>query len=209
MARKVTRISVLILGMVLLFSRAISSQGKTDANSSTPANRPPEYPENEVGMLIQAWQWISISPEVPSKTHARHGLAAALSYGAVSANVISEYAGAHAAVQISPRKLVICVCGLISLPGSPALVRLHGKKETRELDGGRLQPFRGKVSEAQKNDLVPIDVSHPERMVWLVQSTAPLSPGEYALMLGTQNVSLFPFTVTDKPAASPASSESN
>src|SRR5258708_35392870 len=41
-----------------------------------------------------------------------------------------------------------------------------------------------------------VDVTQPENMVWLVRPQQPLPAGEYALMLATQNVSIFPFTVT-------------
>jgi hypothetical protein len=78
-------------------------------------------------------------------------------------------------------------------------VRLHPKKQSRELDGGRMivYPVVGgsKMADANKSDLIPVDVSHPDPQVWLVRSQIPLEPGEYALMLGTQNLSIFPFTV--------------
>ena len=152
MRRNAARMNAWTLGVALLFSSFTSAQSKPSASSATPANRSvPDYPEDEAGILIQAPQWTSISSEVPSKTHAKRGWAAALSYGAVPANVVSEYAGAHASVQIPPGKLQICICGVV-LQGTPVIVKLRGKKDARELNGGRLQPFRGKLSEAQKND---------------------------------------------------------
>ena len=207
MYRRSIRMIGLILSIILFFSRVASPQSKPDA-SPAPTNRTLEdYPRGEVGILIQTTDWTSISPEGPSKTRAKRGWAAALSYGAVPANVVSEYPGAHASVQVASGKVLICICGSISLPGPPAIVRLHPKKGARELNGGRLQPFRGKLSEAQQSDLVLVDISYPQEWVSLVQSTDPLPPGEYALMLGTQNMSIFPFTVTDKSSASSASSE--
>jgi hypothetical protein len=87
---------------------------------------------------------------------------------------------------------------MISLPGDPVLVRLRPKKGSRELDGGKMivYPVVGgsKMADANKSDLIPIDVSHPDAHVWLIRPQSPLEPGEYALMLGTQNLSIFPFT---------------
>ena len=52
-----------------------------------------------------------------------------------------------------------------------------------------------KVAEAQKSDLIAVSISKPEDTVWLIQPEEMLPPGEYALMLGTQNIVIFPFTV--------------
>jgi hypothetical protein len=117
------------------------------------------------------------------------------------AATVTDYEGLHARVQIEPGRPVICICHLISLPGNPALVRLHPKKNVRELDGGKLH-IGAKFAEAEKSDLIPINVSQPEDTVWLVQPQQPLPAGEYALMAGTQNMNVFPFTVA---AASPSS----
>ena len=62
-----------------------------------------------------------------------------------------------------------------------------------------------KLAEAEKNDLIPTIVSQPEGTVWLVQPQQALPDGEYALMAGTQNMSIFPFTVA---AATPSSAAS-
>jgi hypothetical protein len=133
---------------------------------------------------------------MPSKTHVKHGLAASLSYGAVPATPVANYDGIHAQVQIGPDRPVICICHLISLPGTPVLVRLHSKKDFRELDGSRLPVIGAKVTEASKNDLILTGVSQPETNVWLVRPREALPAGEYALMLGTQNLNIFPFTVS-------------
>jgi len=42
-------------------------------------------------------------------------------------------------------------------------------------------------------------VSQPERGVWLVRPRQDLPAGEYALMLGTRNVNIFPFTLAAAP----------
>jgi hypothetical protein len=59
------------------------------------------------------------------------------------------------------------------------------------------------MADANKSDLIPVEVSQPDSQIWLVRSQIPLEPGEYALMLGTQNLSIFPFTVV-LPAAHPS-----
>jgi hypothetical protein len=57
-----------------------------------------------------------------------------------------------------------------------------------------------KMADANKSDLIPADVSRPDPHVWLIRPQAPLPPGEYALMLGTQNISIYPFAVVPPPA---------
>jgi hypothetical protein len=52
------------------------------------------------------------------------------------------------------------------------------------------------VASSDKSDLIPVEVSHPAENVWLVRPQAPLGSGEYALMLGTQNMNIYPFTAS-------------
>jgi hypothetical protein len=141
---------------------------------------------------------------MPSKTRAAHGLAASLSYGIVPAKVVAEYEGDHASAQVGTGRPILCLCHFVSLPGVPVIVRLHPKKDARELDGGRMfvYPVVGgsKMVDANKTDLISADVSHPDPQVWLIRPQSPLEPGEYALMLGTQNIAIFPFTVVASSA---------
>jgi hypothetical protein len=185
-----------ILGLVSL----VPAQAPSTTSAALQESVKADYPKDRAGILIQKLDWVTIEASMPTKTKAKRGLAASLSYGAVPANVVAEYAGLHAQVQIEPGQPVICICHLISLPGDPALVKLHPKKESRELDGGRMTvlPIVGgsKTADANKSDLIAVDLSHPESTVWLVRPQQALPPGEYALMLGTQNVSIFPFTVS-------------
>jgi hypothetical protein len=170
---------------------------------TVPANRRspslPSYPTDLVGILVQNPDWTEISGASPAKTKTKHGIAASLSYGVVPATIIAEYTGLHAQTQVKPRQPTFCLCHLISLPGDPIIVRLHPRKETRELDGGNMivYPIVGgsKQADANKSDLIAVDVSHPDPHVWLVRPQGELEAGEYALMLGTQNMSIFPFTV--------------
>jgi hypothetical protein len=88
---------------------------------------------------------------------------------------------------------------MVSLPGQPVIVRLHAKKGARELDGGRMTVYPvvggSKMADANKSDLIPVDVQQQDSQIWLIRPQSTLPPGEYALMLGTQNLSIFPFTV--------------
>lgn len=164
-----------------------------------------DYPTNRPGILIQDSDWYSVPSESPSKSHVKHGFAPAVTYGLAPAAMVSDYEGIHARVQIESGLPVICICRFYSIPGDPVIVKLHPdpKKDLRELDAGNLH-VGVKMEEAQKNDLVPVNVSQPEDMVWLVQPQQPLPPGEYALMLGTQNIIIYPFTVSP-PSPSPPS----
>jgi len=148
--------------------------------------------------------WVDLLAEFPSKTRAKRALAASLTYGAVPAAVIAEYPGQHAKLQLQTRRPVLCICHLVSIPGAPVLVRLHPKKDSRELDGGRLPPLGAKIAEAKQSDLVPTEVVQPENTYWLVRASEDLPAGEYALMLGTQNLSIFTFTIASPPGENPA-----
>jgi hypothetical protein len=158
-----------------------------------------DYPMDQVGVLIQGTQWTAVANQNPTKTRLAHSIAASLSYGVVPAKIVAEYEGEHASTQVETAQPVVCLCRFVSLPGEPVLVRLHPKKGVRELDGGRMTVYpivgNSKMADANKSDLIPSDVSHPDPYVWLVRPQSPLEPGEYALMLGTQNISIYPFTV--------------
>jgi hypothetical protein len=199
-----SRLPSLILGGISLLPLLAPAQSKPDANSPKPSTVTADYPKDRTGVLIDSSGWTEVPQAFPSKTHVKHGIAASLTYGAVPAVVVAEYEGLHAPVQLEPGRPVLCICHLISLPGAPVVVRLHPKKNSRELDGGRLPVLGAKVSEATKSDLVDVDMSQPENTVWLVRPREALPSGEYALMLGTQNMSIFAFTISNPANASPA-----
>jgi hypothetical protein len=154
---------------------------------------------NHPGIFIQSSTWKDIAGQMPAKTKAAHSIAAGLSYGLVPAKVVAEYEGGHASTEVEPGQPVLCICHILSLPGQPVIVRLHIKKNARELDGGKMivYPVVGgsKMADANKSDLIPVDVSQPAPQVWLVHPQLALVPGEYALMLGTQNINIYPFSV--------------
>jgi hypothetical protein len=165
-----------------------------------------DYPADRAGIFVQISSWQEMKDEMPSKTKARHSIAASLSYGAVPAKLVAEYEGNHAQTQLQGGQLMICICQLLSLPGDPVIVRLHPKTHSRELDGGKMivYPVVGgsKTATANKTDLIAVDIAHPAPHVWLIRSQSPLAAGEYALMLGTQNVNIYPFTVPASVAES-------
>jgi hypothetical protein len=202
MASRATYVAI-VLGIASAFPPLTAAQNKTspDSASATPPTVTADYPRDRAGLFMQTSDWTSIPSEAPAKIRLKHGFAPALTYGIAPAAAVTDYEGLHARIQIEPGRPVICLCHLISLPGNPALVRLHPKKNLRELDGGNLH-IGAKIAEAEKTDLIPINISQPESTVWLVQPQQALPAGEYALMLGTQNMSIFPFTVV---AANPLS----
>ena len=221
------RPAAVVMGIVFACPLVAAAQDAAKPGTPTPAQRPaqekpPEaeqppkgshsadtlsdvdYPSRSVGVLIHDSDWVSVPGAAPSKNHVKHGFASSMSYGIAPAAMVSDYQGLHAKVQIKPGEPVICLCHFISLPGEPVLVRLHPvpKKDLRELHAGNLH-LGTKQEEAEKSDMIPVQTAHPEETVWLVQPKQALPPGEYALMLGTQNLALFPFTVAaeNSPAA--------
>jgi hypothetical protein len=205
------RRTVLISGLLLIASFVLSTVhaqnqpvpvGVVGENQPAPGSSPEltaDYPMDRAGVLIQSAQWTAVANQNPTKTRAAHGIAASLSYGMVPVKIVAEYEGEHAPTQVEAARPILCICHIISLPGYPVIVRLHPKKGARELDGGRMIAYpvvgNSKMADANKSDLIPVDVSQPDPQVWLIRPQSPLEPGEYALMLGTQNMSIFPFTV--------------
>jgi hypothetical protein len=198
------RFSDAVLAGIFLLPVFTAAQSKTDTNSSAPSNLTADYPKERTAVMIESSSWAVVPGAFPSKSHVKRGVAASLTYGAVPAAIVAEYDGLHAQVQITPGRPVICISHFVSLPGTPVLVRLHPKKNIRELDGGRLPVIGAKMSEAKENDLIPVEVSQPESIVWLVRPLQALPEGEYALMLGTQNMAVFPFTVSNPASDSPS-----
>ncbi len=172
------------------------------------ADANPDYPMDQAGILIKGDKWMPVANQYPVRTRAAHSIAASLSYGIVPVKIVADYGGAQASTQVAVAQPVLCICHMMSLPGDPVLVRLHPKKGERELDGGRMIVFpivgNSKMADANKTDLIAVDVTQPDPHVWLIHPQVALEPGEYALMLGTQNLSIFPFGVT-APASAPPS----
>lgn len=194
-------VAALFLGNASPRLSQTAKETKPKSSSAAPSTFTADYPKDEAGMLIENSGWTSVPNEAPSKTKVKHGLAHALTTGAVPAAVVATYDGAHAQIQVPPGRPILCICHVLSIPGAPALVKLHSKKGSRELDGGRLPIMGAKITEAAENDLITVEVSQPENTVWLVRPREALPPGEYALMLGTQNMSIFPFTVVNNDSA--------
>lgn len=204
---------ILLLWMAVLLLQASSvSSFQSPAQSRPDANPPPtttlsaDYPDDDVGVLIENSGWTTVPNVSPTKTKAKHGIAHSFTYGAVPATVVTTYDGAHSEVPIQPGRPTVCIWHAPPLPGAPVIVKLRAKKDSRELDGGRLPIIGAKTAEARENDLIPVAVSQPESGVWLVRPVEAIPSGEYALMLGTQNINIFPFTVvaSGNPAPPPS-----
>lgn len=197
-----SRLLVLSGFLVLATSTAVAAfaQNQLPQATSGNANLTTDYPTRPPGIFIKAQLWQQIHNQVPAKIKGARVFAAAFSYGLVPAKVVAEYEREHSATAVDTAQPILCICHMFSLPGEPVIVRLHPKKGARELDGGKFIVYPlvggGKISDASKSDLIPVDQSHPDDTVWLVRPQSPLAPGEYALMLGTQNVNIYPFTVT-------------
>jgi hypothetical protein len=189
----------LVLFSVVPFAQLAPAQDKATTASSPSSNFSVECPEDSDGIFVQNSGWLALSSEFPIKTRTKRALAASLTYGAVRGAVIAEYSGQHAKLRLETRRPVICICHVVPIPVTPVIVRLHPKKDSRELDGGKLPVMGAKIAEAKQSDLVPTEVVQPENDYWLVRATEDLPAGEYALMLGTQNLSIFTFTIVNPP----------
>ena len=146
-----------------------------DATSSRSSSSEVENPKDDAGILIYSSAWTEILPTPPAESRVKRAVAASLTYGAIPAKLVAEYDWLHVDVQLSPGRPILCICHMPKLCGSPVLVRLHAKKKSRELDGGRII-LGGKIGEATKRHLIEVDVSRTETEVWLLQPREVLSP---------------------------------
>jgi hypothetical protein len=201
------QVKVLLSALLLVALSALpSTLAQDQPKSASGPELAADFPLDRAGVLIQGDGWVAVANQNPTKTKVGRVWAASLSYGAVPAKIVAEYRGEHSSTQVENVQPVLCVCHFASIPGDPVLVRLHAKKGIRELDGGRMFVYpvvgNSKMADANKSDLIPADVSHPNPQVWLIRPQIQLDPGEYALMMGTQNMAIFPFTVAT-PSAHP------
>jgi hypothetical protein len=199
----------------------VGVHAQNPSSQPAPANSPlaTDYPADKAGIFIQSSSWEPLTDLSPTKAKITHGYADSFSYGTVPAKVVvADYEGEHATIQVDAGEPTICICNKASLEGQPVIVRLHVKKGARELDGGRTIVYQvngeSKIADADKSDLIPVDQQQQDSHIWrdahiwLIRPRSALAPGEYALMLGTQNLNIFPFTVAD-PAGASAETKGN
>lgn len=160
------------------------------ANAACPSDQPGVYVQDASG-------WHQLAVATPAKMKAKHAFLSSMSYGAVSAPAIVEYARAHAGVQVQGLRPAVCVSHIMA-PGQPLLVRLHEKKNTRELDSGSLRavPFANDTVQAHaaQNSVVPTTTSTQDGITLLTPQN-DLGPGEYAVMFGAQNMAILDFGI--------------
>lgn len=199
----------------------IGIHAQNPSSQSAPANLQfaTDYPTDKPGIFIRSSSWEPLTEQDPTKARTVRGYADTFSYKTVPAKVVvADYDGEHATIQVDTGEPTICICNMASLQGQPIIVRLHAKKGARELDGGRTIVYQvngeSKIADADKSDLIPVDQLQQDSPIWrdahiwLIRPQSALPPGEYALMLGAQNLSIFPFTVAE-PAGAPAETKAN
>jgi hypothetical protein len=189
-------VAALILFSPLPSAQLAPAQDKPGTASPTPSNFPAEYPNDGASVLVDSG-WVALSQEVPSKIRPKRGLVSSLTYGVVPGAIIAEYPGQHAELQIETRSLVFSICNVPAISSAPVLVRLHSKKDSRELDAGKLPALGAKIAEAKQSDQVPTEAVQPENACWLMRPREDLPAGEYALMLATENLGIFAFTIAN------------
>lgn len=168
------------------------------AQQAASSANPVSFPSGDPGLYVQdGGGWQAIAQTSPIKLKAKHAFASSLTYGAVAAPVVAVYPGVHAQVQVHGARPVICVYHVIT-SGTPLLVRLVEKKNSRELDSGHVRASltgSGHQAVADAGIVVPITTSQPEDHVVLLQPQNDLVPGEYAVMFGANNMAIFDFGV--------------
>lgn len=189
----------------LIAAPMLAQQAPAAAPADKPAIAAPpaseaSAPSGQPGMYVQdSTGWHLLAQNMQYKAKLKHGFVSGLTYGAVAAPMVVEYQGLHAAVQINATQPKVCAYRLM-IPSAPLLVRLKPKKQTRELDSGSLRavPLVGQTKEVQASasSLVPTTtLPSTAECLALVQPQAALAPGEYAVMIGTQNIAIMDFGV--------------
>lgn len=182
----------LLVSMPVLGQQVAASNSKTNMNDSYPSGDPGVYMQDATG-------WHLLSQNTSFKAKVKHGVLSGLTYGAVAAPMVVEYAGAHATVQAHTAKPRICVYHLLT-SGQPLLVHLSQKKQKRDLDSGTMHvlPIVGASHQVGANagSLVAITTQSNDACKILMQPTSDLADGEYAVMFGAQNVAIFDFGVS-------------
>jgi hypothetical protein len=141
--------------------------------------------------------WQPLAQASPAKLKTKHGFASSLTYGAVAAPMVAIYPGTHAKVQVHGARPVICVYHMM-MPEAPILVRLVDKKDSRELDSGHIRAsLTGSTHQAVADQgiMVPTATTQQEDHVILLQPQGDLVAGEYAVMMGAQNMAILDFGV--------------
>jgi len=188
-------LSLALVTINVLFVPSASARDKRQEPSKTFTA---DYPDDQEGILIDnGGHWSELNPEFPQKSRLKRGAAAVVTYSAIPATPVSEYAGLHSATEIHSVKPVICLCHVPALPRSPVLVKLHtdSKQRTRVLEGGRMPVIGAEIIRAKDSDVIPVDLKQPEKGIWLLCPIEELPDGEYTLMLNAQNLSIFTFSV--------------
>jgi hypothetical protein len=163
--------------------------------SGCPSGKPGIYVHGATG-------WHLLSQASPSKMKAKHAYLSSLTYGAVGVPMVVEYPGPHAQVQVHTAQ-AICVSHILS-PNAPMIVRLNEKKKIRELDSGTVHASltggNGKQGQAETSSIVPTSTDNSDPGVIVLRPTTSLPAGEYAVMLGAQNLAILDFGVIAAPA---------
>jgi hypothetical protein len=180
-----------------------SPSSAQDKPQETSQDFPIACPQDQTGVLINDGQWQDLELETPQENRVKHGVIAAMTDGAVPAETISEYAGLHSATEVHLPRPVVCVRLSTALRQNPLLVRLHPdpKHDLRSLDTGRMPPVGAKILEVKNSDVITTVLARPDRQTWLLRPTQELPAGEYAIVVGRQNLTIFTFSVGKIPAA--------
>ncbi len=92
----------LVLAVAAVALPSAATRHKPKATAAAPPSFTSDYPDAAIGVLMEGPGWTEISGVGPSPSNegVRHGLAAALSSGAIPAASVARFHDAHAALQV-------------------------------------------------------------------------------------------------------------
>lgn len=185
---------VLVLAGCGLAAVALQSAGTITA--------PPAPSAPGVYLLVSAapnapHPWLPIDSAGPYKINASNSELSSMTDAAVPAPTQASYVGAHAQVTAPTAQPVLCAYQIDASAG-PLLVRLQSKKNVRLLDMGAVRAtLIGGSRLVQSRDSPVMELNEAPRGDGcdLLEPAQPLPPGEYALMFGTENMTVYAFRV--------------
>lgn len=185
---------------------ANASDRQSDASGRAPTGAPGVYIQDASGKEASSPQdttWRLLTPNMAYKAWVPDSFGTTPHSGALGELQAVAYPGMHAAVQIHAKRPLVCLYRLSSAD-APMLVRLNEdkKKKLRVMGGGGLHVLTihkaTHLATANADEVVSTATLPSTDCLVLLQPQAALLPGEYAVMLGLQNLAIMDFGVQEQ-----------
>jgi hypothetical protein len=191
------------IGRTLLFLAGMAIAAT--AQSAGTITAPPAPAAPGVYLLVSAAPtapnpWLKIDSAGPYKINSKHSELSSMTDEAVPAPTQAEFIGAHAQVTTNTAQPFLCAYQVNTNSG-PLLVKLQSKKNQRVLDMGTVRATLiggSRMVDSRDSPVVQLNEAPRGDGCDLIEPSEPLKPGDYALMFGTENMTVYAFRVPAK-----------